>query len=275
MGDDNFVYLNNNKAITTMIKTLEYQKSLNRELDIFKDRVRNLIGNAHWGEDGRYKEDKLRNIIKSKLPNKLSVGTGFILNSISPTENMLSKQIDIIVYDNNHGSLIEEGNFVIVTPSSVRAIIEVKTNISSSRTDKNGLSKIVENFNFINRFPSLCRTDEHRIFRGLISFDYRGKINSKIIDDSIRLSRGVINHFSLGGQIFIRHWINGEGLEPPIDADCKTNFYNVYELEDLSHSYFISNLIHMTTSVDLSDRYFMDFPIEGSKETKRNRTICL
>ncbi|MGI9650915.1 DUF6602 domain-containing protein [Chryseobacterium sp. RLHN22] len=258
-----------------MISTLEYQKSLNRELDIFEDRVRNLIGNAHWGEDGRYKEDKLRNIIKSKLSNNLSVGTGFILNSISPTENMLSKQIDIIVYDNNHGSLIEEGNFVIVTPSSVRAIIEVKTNISSSRTDKNGLSKVVENFNFINRFPSLCRTDQHRIFRGLISFDYRGKINSKIIDDSIRLSRGVINHISLGGQIFIRHWINGEGLEPPIDADCKTNFYNVYELEDLSHSYFISNLIHMTTSVDLSDRYFMDFPIEGSKETKRNRTICL
>ncbi|KFC19112.1 DUF6602 domain-containing protein [Epilithonimonas lactis] len=258
-----------------MINTLDYQKSLNRELDIVKNRVRNLIGDAHWGEDGRYKEEKLKSLLKTKLPNNLSVGTGFILHQITPTENVLSKQIDIIVYDNNYSKIFEEGDFVIVTPSSVKAIIEVKSNISSSRTDKNGLSKIVENFNFINRFPTLCRTDENRIFRGLISFDYRGKINSSVIDDSIRLSRGVINHISLGGNIFIRHWIDGIGLDPPVDANCNSNFYNLYELEDLSHSYFISNLIHMTTSVDLSDRYFMDFPIEGSKETKRIRTVCL
>lgn len=133
----------------------------------------------------------------------------------------------------------------------------------------------MENFSSIVRFPTLSRTDNNRIFRGLISFDYQGGINSKIIDESLRLSGGIINHFSLGGNIFIRHWLRSEGLYPPIQANCDSNFYNVYKLDGLSHSYFISNLIHMTTTADLSDRYFMDFPIEGTKEIKRNRTVCL
>ncbi|WP_080778833.1 DUF6602 domain-containing protein [Chryseobacterium phocaeense] len=258
------------------INTLEYQRSINNELDTFKNRVRNLIADANWGEDGRYKEEKLKSILKSKLPLNLSVGTGFILNYTTPTESIVSKQIDILVYDNDQPPILKEGDFVIVTQSCVRAIIEVKSNILSSRTDKRGLLKIVENYNSsIVRFPNLARTDNNRIFRGLISFDYKGPINSSIIDESVRLSRGVINHFSLGGNIFIRHWVNGEDLDPPINADCRSNFYNIYGLEELSHAYFISNLIHMTTNTDLSDRYFMDFPIEGSKETKRNRTICL
>ncbi|EPR71870.1 hypothetical protein ADIWIN_3068 [Winogradskyella psychrotolerans RS-3] len=258
-----------------MINTLEYQISLNKELDTIKNRVRNLIGNANWGEDGRYKEEKLKTILKNRLPQNLSVGTGFILNQISHNENVVSKQIDILVYENNQAPIFSEGDFVIVTQNSVRAIIEVKSKVLSNRTHKNGLYKVVENFNSIVRFPSVARIDNNRIFRGLISFDYQGGINSTVIDESIRLSGGIINHFSLGGNIFIRHWVNGEGLQPPINVNCNSNFYNIYELEDLSHSYFISNLIHMTTSVDLSDRYFMDFPIEGSKETRRNRTVCL
>jgi hypothetical protein len=258
-----------------MINTLEYQISLNQELDTIKNRVRNLIGNANWGEDGRYKEEKLKTILKNRLPQNLSVGTGFILNQISPNENVVSKQIDILIYENNQAPVFSEGDFVIVTQNCVKAIIEVKSKILSNRTHKNGLYKVVENFNSIVRFPPLSRIDSNRIFRGLISFDYQGGINSTVINDSIRLSGGIINHFSLGGNIFIRHWVDGEGLEPPIEADCNSNFYNVYDLEDLSHSYFISNLIHMTSTADLSDRYFMDFPIEGSKETKRSRTVFL
>ncbi|GLU57101.1 hypothetical protein Dfri01_65620 [Dyadobacter frigoris] len=258
-----------------MINTLDYQISINRELDLIKNRVRNLIGNANWGEDGRYKEEKLKTVLRSRLPNNLSVGTGFILNQISHNENVVSKQIDILVYDNNHPPIFSEGDFVIVTQNSVKAVIEVKSRILSNRTDKNGLYKVVENFNSIVRFPRLSRTDNNRIFRGLISFDFPGKINSSVIDEALRLSGGIINHFSLGGDIFIRHWLDSEGLTPPIEADCNADFYNIYGLKELSHSYFISNLIHMTTTTDLTDRYFMDFPIEGTKETKRNRTVCL
>lgn len=194
---------------------------------------------------------------------------------MSHNENVVSKQIDILIYDNTHPPIFSEGDFVIVTQNSVRALIEVKSKIFSNRGNKNGLYKVVENFSSIVRFPILSRTDNNRIYRGLISFVFQGRINSNVIDDSLRLSGGLINHFSLGGNIFIRHWLDSEGLDPHNEADCNSHFYNIYELENLSHSYFISNLIHMTTTADMTDRYFMDFPIEGTKETYRDRTVCL
>ena len=42
----------------------EFQKSITEELDVVKNRIRNLIGNRHWGEEGRYKEAILKNILR-------------------------------------------------------------------------------------------------------------------------------------------------------------------------------------------------------------------
>lgn len=62
-----------------MINPLEFQKSINKELQIVKDRVRNLIGRANWGDEGAYKEAILRNVISQYLPKNLSIGNGYIL----------------------------------------------------------------------------------------------------------------------------------------------------------------------------------------------------
>ena len=35
----------------------KFQKSITKELDTIKNRVRNLIGSSHWEEEGRYKEN--------------------------------------------------------------------------------------------------------------------------------------------------------------------------------------------------------------------------
>ena len=43
--------------------TKKFQESITQELNTIKDRVRNLIGNKHWGEEGRYKEVILRNVL--------------------------------------------------------------------------------------------------------------------------------------------------------------------------------------------------------------------
>lgn len=50
-----------------MINTLEYQISISQELNTIKNRVRNLIGDANWGEDGKYKEEKLKANFKSSI----------------------------------------------------------------------------------------------------------------------------------------------------------------------------------------------------------------
>ncbi|HHI87436.1 MAG TPA: hypothetical protein ENK03_00645, partial [Candidatus Cloacimonetes bacterium] len=57
-----------------------FQKSITDELLIVKDRVRKLIGNAHWVTDGRHKESVLKDVIKRFLPKNISVGTGFVIS---------------------------------------------------------------------------------------------------------------------------------------------------------------------------------------------------
>ena len=82
----------------------EFYKSLNKELMAVKDRVRSLIGEAHWVKDGEYKEAILKNVISKFLPKKYSMGTGFVING----EKKITQQIDIIIYDNSSPVLFSE-----------------------------------------------------------------------------------------------------------------------------------------------------------------------
>ena len=56
----------------------ELYESIAKEMHAKKNRVRNIIGDSHWGEEGKYKEIILKNIIQRYLPHDLSIGTGFI-----------------------------------------------------------------------------------------------------------------------------------------------------------------------------------------------------
>lgn len=40
----------------------KFRISITQEIDSIKDRVRNFIGDANWGEEGRYKEALLKNV---------------------------------------------------------------------------------------------------------------------------------------------------------------------------------------------------------------------
>lgn len=92
--------------ISMMNEYLEYQKSVALEFQAYKDRIRYMIGNHHWGEDGRYKEILLINYLRRILPNTVSVGTGFVRN-----KEKLTSQIDIIIYANNIPLLFSEGDY--------------------------------------------------------------------------------------------------------------------------------------------------------------------
>jgi hypothetical protein len=255
-----------------MANTREFQESITQELNIIKNRVRNLIGNAHWGEEGRYKEAVLKNVLRKFLPKNLSVGTGFILaaNGNNDEDNILSRQIDIIIYDNTLPLLFSEGDFILTTLSNVRGIIEVK-----SRITHNTLPGIVTQFDeSIFPFIDNIRAREFKIFLGIFAFEYGGDIHSINIDNSLRDSSRIINHISLGTNYFIRHWMEDEKQDLAVPVECQHDFYNVYDIHNLSFSYFISNLIDITSG-GLEDRYWFSFPIEGTKEVNRLRSICL
>ena len=146
----------------------EVQKSIAAEFNAYKDRVRNIIDDAHWGEDGRHKEVVLMNYLKRILPKHLSVGTGFVKN-----KNAITKQIDIIIYENNYPTLFSEGDFVIAVPENVVGIIEVKSNISAKN-----LSDIVKTSN--DNAYIICENTNKKLFNGIFSYASKNK-NETII----------------------------------------------------------------------------------------------
>jgi hypothetical protein len=244
----------------------KFQESITQELTLTKDRVRDLIGDANWGEDGRFKEAILRRTISQFLPTNLKIGTGFIVgneDNIHGQEPKISTQLDIIIYDGSSPVIFRDGDFVILTESSVRGVIEVKTKIKNST-----LSEIVSKFDRLKQFSSFAPNHNYKSkFVGLFSFEFDGKINAKTIIEAVQHSNGLVNHISLGPNYFIRYWENPNNIHLLINYTGR--FYAKYNLLNLSFSYFISNLLHIVSDEDPVERYWFSFPIEGTKELHR------
>lgn len=102
------------------IRLLELQNQL--------EQARYMIPN-HKPSLGFMAEAILRNFLKSVLPQKVTIGQGFV-----ECGGELSYQCDVILYDAiNYAPLYSYGEIVIVPHDSVFAVIEVKTNIDSKR----------------------------------------------------------------------------------------------------------------------------------------------
>jgi len=239
------------------IESKEFHKSITKELKIVQDRVRNLIGSNHWGEEGRFKEAVLKNVIKRFLPTNISIGTGFIIkynyNRRDP-KFKISKQIDIILYDNTYPALFVEGDFVITTPDNVKGIIEVKTKVDNGNI-KRTLNKAAFNGEIIGK----------RKFNGIFSYSESNCIKDRTIStylcEALEMSQGFVNHICLGENIFIKFWQKKE-----VENENR-KVYSIYNIKSLSFSYFISNLIEKISEKKLYNRWWFMYPIEEGKET--------
>lgn len=252
-----------------------FQESITNELLATKDRVRDLIGNANWGEEGRYKEAILSKTISQFLPSDLKIGTGFILsNHENGQDGIISSQLDLIIYDSKTPVIFREGDFVILTESSVRAVIEVKATLTNySATNENSLNKVIAKLNRLTDFQTFNNGDgNRRKFIGIFSYDHTESFTANRIEEALRNSNGLVNHISLGHTKFIRYWENTEELNPPIH-NYNGRCYIRYNLPNLSFSYFISNLLHIVADEDPVERYWFSFPIEGTKELHRVNPI--
>ena len=228
----------------------EFQKSISRELLTIKDRVRNLISDAHWGEEGRYKESVLKNVIKRFLPSNLSLASGFIITKEG--ENIKrSRQIDIIVYENTSPLLFVEGDFIITTPENVLATIEVKTKIRSGNIS-----------DVINKASENARLAHRSTFNGIFAYEKSGmdiKRGSSInpnLRDALIESKGAVNHICLDENLFIKYWGSREKYDYFDDK-----IYSFYDIEELSFAYFISNLIECVAPDKVVDKSWFLYPL--------------
>ena len=241
----------------------DYQKSVSQELISIKDRVRNFIGNLYWGDDGRYKENILRDIVKSKLPAFADCATGFVVGE----HDQVSKQIDIIVYRNDIPLLFSKGDFVIVPEYAVLGIIEVKTKLTSSKVEDT-LKNAHYNGMIINR----------NIFNGIFSYeDYSDNVSinrENILSQSLKNFSGKVNNIVLGKDMFLKYWEDGQ----PVTNKPERNKYRLYKIDDLAFGYFISNLIEDCYNIVKGEavpetlRHFL-YPIENTKEAYVAETL--
>lgn len=208
-----------------------YQQSINEEFNVLQNRVRSLVTN--WGEDGKYKEVVLSNILRKFLPKNISIYSGFCIRSNGRGQHIQSSQIDIILYDSSFPVLFCEGDFAIVPPEGILGIIEVKTN-TENVDFKEVVKKANENGKFIYQGK---RNVGNIFFNGIFSYEgkfkrtYKEILHTCINDDSDEeATKYVINYISLGKDIFIRR-------------EMHSKVFRHYEINNLSFVFYISNLI--------------------------------
>lgn len=140
----------------------EYEKSRGGNLTVFGAMVgeqftsrvnllAQIIRDAHEYSLGRYKEKLLAKLIAESLPARYSVGTGFVLfpkersfsgspppgfDNLNRSDHEVSRQCDIIVYDNERYPVIfRDDDFVVVLPEATKAIVEVKGTLNSTEIE--------------------------------------------------------------------------------------------------------------------------------------------
>jgi len=234
---------------------MNYRKSISQELISTKNRVRNFIDNNHMGEDGRYKEIILTEKIRQLLPKTVSVGTGFVMCE----DNNITSQIDIIIYRNDLPLFFQIDNFIIASKESVLGIIEVKTNLDSSKVNRT-IEKAHLNGKLIG----------NQIFNGIFSYENGFSFNNnelnRTLSHSLENYAGYINNIVFGKDYFMKLWEQGK-----VSQYNELAYYRFYKIDDLSFGYFLSNLVEDVNrqyNKSILPRSFKQslYPIENSKE---------
>ena len=228
----------------------KFYESVNNELIAVKDRIRSLIGDANWGEEGRYKEAVLKNILSKFLPKKYSMATGFVINK----NKEISTQIDILIYDNAFPVLFSEGDFVVVLADSVKAIIEVKSSIQNT-TD---LIEIIKKSEENGKKIRINFAQSQKIFNGIFCYDCDLSFQTleKSLMDFFNLNDcdifGKVSNISLGNKTFLHIWWSQRPFA-----------LKGYELPNLSFAYFISNLLTSFDPYKLLENESLFFPFKS------------
>lgn len=230
-----------------------YYASLSAEMMAVKDRVRQLIGPAHWPTDGEHKETILRQAIRRIAPRNMIVGKGFI---VSP--EYTSSQIDVLVYDDRYPVHYKDGDLFMIPPAACRAVIEVKSALNNMGQFRGDAEKQVE----IQRGLRQAGV-KHEIFSGLLYYE------NKIQNPSERMSRCLaelaqgdpqlaINHVAVGTDRLFKFWKSSpQGPEGEV-----YNCWHEYDMPQRAFGYFLYNLVVDPTIVPPDAVYF---PPEGKE----------
>lgn len=120
--------------------------------------MRQLIGSAHWGHDGRHKELLLADVIRRHCPPTVLVTTGFVVSPVD-FETRSSEQ-DILVLDvSREAPLFHQGGLAIAFPHTVMAAISVKSTMEPTT-----INSVVDGLRTIRNVSNDAQVDSQKIW---------------------------------------------------------------------------------------------------------------
>jgi hypothetical protein len=122
----------------------DFREAAAQQTRELKEMIANLsfwLDGTHHPSEGQNIEYIVRAYLRRRLPKRFEVSTGFISNlksgeSLPTTEiRQVSRQFDILIWDSYvFPALFRADDFVVVSPESVRVIIEVTKTLDSRKT---------------------------------------------------------------------------------------------------------------------------------------------
>ncbi len=163
--------------------------SFSAELLSQANRVRDLIGDAHWLSDGRHKEELLRVFLRNHLPDNILVASGFVL--LPTEENICSREQDILLVDTNLGMpIFRSGDIIVTPPHCVIAALSVKSTYDTQKcTDS------VETLNSVRNIIARTPLRASNLFCAAIFFDLPSSAQASIHESLVKL---LIDHPAIG-----------------------------------------------------------------------------
>lgn len=252
-----------------------YYKSINDEFMALKNRLKYLIGHTHYVTTGSYQETLLIDFLSKHLPENIGVSRGFVIfeqrdeldyGNRRNTLEYNSNEIDILLYDKTRPTLYKSNDLVIVDVHSVKGMIEVKGNLTTSILCET-IDKFKSNIKKINLLK-----DAEPIFSGIFAYKSSNFSNTSILEklhhNTFEDINSIINHVCLGNSKFIKFWANN----PNFLEEENYNTWHYYKFnKNLAMGYFIYNLV--TYFNETNDSIW--FPTDTKENYQSNRkSLC-
>ena len=235
-----------------MERLLNFHESFGKEIELKQNRVRDLIGNIHWLEDGNYKERLIRDLLRNNVPSKYIIKSGFIIFQ----HGVISTQIDILILKTSARILFMDNDFVVVTPECVSGVIEVKTSLDGTKM-KQAVTKLNEiGKNFYEY------SEKQDVFFGLYCINFKESLDT--------LKRNYIEGFDILKSIdkenrkcYVSTVVLGKYLVDTLKEENSIYSIVFNPERNLSFSYFLFNLLESldVEEYDLNELYGIKFPL--------------
>ncbi|EOX4911010.1 DUF6602 domain-containing protein [Vibrio alginolyticus] len=228
----------------------------------------------HELEYGEYRERVLLKLLKTILPSRFDIGTGFIVN----TKNEISTQCDLIIYDKNETPDFEGDYGQRFFPvESVVGVGEVKSTIQDVKTLNDYLNKLAKIASLKNELGDAVMVDDsnHRgnpqleprdsIFTFLVCSELSFKFYSNKITEQCNVTNKVNCILSVNDGLACRKLPDGNNYHQPAHGKhgaLDLGFIESNEEEFKKHFKYFTSLIRLMAEsahvykVDVSEYIF-------------------